>query len=159
MSVLYRGHLPIAPAKQPPDHSPSQRPKTAGASGLSETRAERADLHVIAQQLQLQDHQAGSIEVMGVDEEPCGLQVESRLGAKPADNGHPAIVPLVIDKHLSPEVVVEVDLIPGFGEAGEAFFRRPRPDGVGILGQEDFAADGVIVQEQDPIPSLKSLVH
>jgi hypothetical protein len=158
-SVLSWGRYPIAPAKEPPDHAPGQHTKPARASGLGEDSAERADLDVVAHQLQLQDHQTGSTQVVGVHEKPRGLQVESRLGAEPADNGHPTIVPLVIDENLTSQVMVEVDLIPRLGEAGEALFRRPRPHCVGILGNEDLAADGVIVKEQDPAPSLRSLVH
>ena len=71
-----------------------------------------------------------------MDEEPGFRQVGPRLGTEPAHDGHPAIVSLEIDKDVSPQVMVEVDLIPGLSEVGDAILRRSHPDGVGILGQE-----------------------
>src|SRR5208283_2221618 len=63
---------------------------------------ERADPHLIPHHLQVQNHQAGRIEVVSVDEEPGFRQVGPRLDTEPAHDGHPAIVSLEIDKDVSP---------------------------------------------------------
>ena len=87
------------------------------------------------------------------------LKLYPRLSTEPAHDGHPAIVSLEIDKDVSPQVMVEMDLIPGLGEVGDAILRRLHPDGVGILSQEACAAGGIVVHEQDLRPSLRGLVH
>ena len=104
---------------------------------------------------------------MRVDDEPGGSEVGAGLVAEPADDGHPAIVPLVIDEDLAAEVVIEVDLVPGFGQAAEAFLGgldpgrpgasagRPRRDrgrrrGKGRASKGGRPAGG---RGLDPIPS------
>ncbi len=86
---------------------------------------------------------------MGMDEEPGILQVGSRLLAEPPDHFHPAILILAIDERLSTQVVVQMDLVPGLIEPGEAFGNGRHPGGLGILLEEDLRAPGVVIEEQE----------
>ena len=46
------------------------------------------------------------------------------------------------------EVVIEMDLVPGFFELGEAVGDVLDPDGLWVLGQEDLGAARVVVEKQ-----------
>ena len=87
--------------------------------------------------------------VVAVDEEVRPLQVRVACQAKPSDHGHPTVVAGQVDEVLAPEVVVEMDLVPVLGQARDAIVGGLDPDGVGILGQEDLGARGVVIQEKD----------
>jgi hypothetical protein len=52
----------------------------------------------------------------------------AKFFGKPADDRHPAVVPIVVDEGLAAEVVVEVDLVPGFTQAMETLFGRGDPN-------------------------------
>lgn len=98
--------------------------------------AERAGMDLEAHRLQVQDHHAGRIRVVGMDERPGGLEVRTGLQAKPADDRHPTVVALVVDMPLASQIVVEMDLIPGFFQEGNAPLGRVHPYRYGVLGQE-----------------------
>ena len=52
-------------------------------------------------------------------------------------------------KASPPEVVVEVDLVPGFGEPGEALLDGPDPHGLRAVGCERLGSRGVVIEEKD----------
>ena len=109
--------------------------------------AERAGLDLEARHLQVQGHHAGRIRVVGMHEEPGGLEVRTGLQAKPADDRHPAVVALVVDIPLASQIVVEMDLIPGSSQEGHAPLGRLHPYPFGVLGQEGRSPLGVVVEE------------
>ena len=86
---------------------------------------------------------------MRVDDKLCGQEVLSRLIAKPADDGHPAIFPIMVYEHLTAEVVVKVDLVPGVLQAGQAFLCCFDPGGPGVPSQEIRGPFEVVIEEQD----------
>jgi hypothetical protein len=57
----------------------------------------------------------------------------ARLPAEPADDGHAGIVTIEVDPPLTPEVVVEMDLIPALGQVLQALTGRRHPDRVGMF--------------------------
>ncbi len=73
---------------------------------------------------------------MGVHDEVGRFQVGPRLGAEPAHDGHPTIVALVIDEDLAPQIMVEVDLVPGPAKVGDAFVGRPRQTAPGCSARK-----------------------
>jgi hypothetical protein len=58
------------------------------------------------------------------------------LPAEPADDLHAAVGVDAIHEHLAAEVMVEVDLIPALGEAGQASRDVRYPDRPWMLLQE-----------------------
>ena len=79
---------------------------------------------------------ARAARVVGVDYETRRLQVGPGLLAEPANDGHTRVFPVVVDEVLPSQIMVEVNLIPGFAESDDAVSSRFDPDGVGVLGQE-----------------------
>ena len=90
---------------------------------------------------------------MRVDDEPRGPQMRARRLAEPAHDRHPAVVAVHVHERLAAQVVIEMDLVPGLPEPGQAIRRRPDPDGVGMGGQERGRSPVVVVEEEDP-PAL-----
>lgn len=71
------------------------------------------------------------------------------LLAKPPDNLHAAIGFIHINEDLTTEVVIEVNLIPGFDEPGETLLHCLYPDGLGVFAQERLSTRMVVIQKEN----------
>ena len=89
--------------------------------------AERACLDLETHHLQVQDHHTGRIRVVGMNDKTRVPQVRARLLAKPADDRHPAVGPLVIDQHFPAQVMIEMDLVPRLLQQARCIARRSAP--------------------------------
>ena len=79
-------------------------------------RPERSFVDEIAARLKLERHGAGRAEVVCMDHEQGRLQMRPEFLAKPTDDSHSAVFARMIDERFTAEVVVEVNLIPRFGQ-------------------------------------------
>jgi hypothetical protein len=98
----------------------------------------------------LQDHQEPGERIVSVNDEARLAQVFAGGAAEPADHFHPAVIFIAIDVCLTPQVVIEMNLIPGLGQPRQAVFDGLDPDGRGIFAQEGLGACWVVVKKQEP---------
>jgi hypothetical protein len=110
--------------------------------------SERALLNEVAHRLKLEHHGQRGAWVVGVNHEQGRLEVGAWLLAEPADDRHAAVVAVVVDKVLSSQVMVEVDLVPGFVESADAVGDCLDPHRVGVVGLELDSPIRVVVQEE-----------
>ncbi len=125
-----------------------QNDGSAGGAGFHWPSAEGTCRRGQAHPLELEHHHVGGHAVVAVDDEPRPPQVRARLEGEPADDRHAAVVAGDVDVLLAAEVVVEVDLVPGLGEPGDALGGGRDPDGVGVDGEELLGPGRVVVQEE-----------
>jgi hypothetical protein len=111
--------------------------------------SERAFLDNVAHRLELENHGDGGAGVVGVDHEDRRLEVGAWFVAEPSDDGHAAVVSVVVDEVLTAQIMVEVDLIPGFAESAQAVGNGLDPDRLGVETQELSTARRVVVQEEN----------
>src|SRR5208283_1331491 len=95
---------------------PAEQPASQGSGVRNASRrghdAERACLDLKTHDLEVQNHHTGRIRVVGMNDKTRVPQVRARLLAEPADDCHPAVIPLVIDQHFPAQVMIEMDLVP-----------------------------------------------
>ena len=96
----------------------------------------------------LHDHQKSGDEIVGVDEEQAEAEMFARLLAQPANDLHPAIGTVDRHKLVPPEVVIEMDFVPGLFEPGKAVGDVFHPDRMRVLGQKDLGTARVIIEKQ-----------
>jgi hypothetical protein len=89
---------------------------------------------------------------MSVDNEKGGLKVQARVRAKPSDNGHAAIVAVLIDKMPTLQIMVKVDLVPWFAKRSDAIGSRRDPDCARVLTEELDSTLRIVVKEEDTEP-------
>jgi len=106
-------------------------------------------LDVVAHRPELEGHRNGRARVVRVDHEDGRPEVGARLLAEPADDGHAAVITLVVDELFAPQVVVEVDLVPGLAECADAVGHGLDADRLGIVALEPESPSRVVVQEED----------
>ncbi len=87
----------------------------------------------IAHRLELEPHGERRAGIVSVDDETCGPQMGARFLTDPADDGHAAVFAVVVDEVFASQVMVEVNLIPGFVKCSDAIGDRLDPDCVGII--------------------------
>jgi hypothetical protein len=114
--------------------------------------SERPSDHVEADNLQVQEHHACCIGVVGVHDESSTFQMfdaRARVTQPPYDR-HSAVTTFRRDERLAAEIVIEVHFIPRLPQLLEALVGRLYPHGVRKLGAECRGPDGVVIQEEDP---------
>ena len=70
---------------------------------------------------------------MSVDHENRALKVRARLLTEPADDGHAAIVSVLVDELSAFQIMVQVDFVPWFLKRSDAVGGRLDPDGAGVI--------------------------
>ena len=78
-----------------------------------------------------------------------GPQMGARFLTEPADDGHAAVVAVVVDEVFASQVMVEVDFVPGFVKCSDAIGDRLDANCVSIFSQELDCSNRVVVQEKD----------
>jgi hypothetical protein len=118
--------------------------------GQKEGRVEpkRAELGAVAAGAHLQNHHQARDRVMRVNIKTHLTQMIVRFPAKPADHLHPTIFLAHIDKSFAAQIVIEMDLVPGLTEPGEALRHCSDPDCLRMLAQEVLGSGGVIIEKK-----------
>jgi hypothetical protein len=106
-------------------------------------------LDVVAHRLELENHGDRSARVVCVDNEERRLKVRARYLADPPDDSHAAVFAVVVDEVLAAQVVVEMDLAPGFAKRSDAVGSRLDPDCFRVFSQELGCTRRVVVKEEN----------
>ena len=162
----------LFPGAQPPDPTSQQhgwmsrrfrvlcRGRLVVGEQAGQVDAERAELGPVTARSHLQHHQQARRRSYGCGRRSGSPADGSRFLAQPADDLHAAVVLIHVDECLATQVVIEMDLVPGFDEPD-----RGIPSTVltqtacGILIQECLGPRGVVVQEEKTGGPRRSLFH
>ena len=112
--------------------------------------SKRAELGSVSDRLHLQDHQQSRERIVRVNKKTGRAQMIAPLLAKPPDDLHAAIGFIHVDEDLTTQVVIEMDLVPGFDQPGKTLLHCLNPDGLRVFAQESLRTRGVVIQKENP---------
>ena len=83
-----------------------------------------------------------------MNDEPCFPKLVLLACAQPAHDFHTAIFAERINVNLTSQVMVQVNLVPLFGQLADALLRGEYPHRIGMTVEKDDGSLGVVVEKQ-----------
>jgi hypothetical protein len=111
---------------------------------------------MIASLQQALKHHERGWDIVTMNEKTSISKLIARFGAEPANDFHATIAAAAVHVLLATKVMIQMNLVPGLGETGDAFLRGPDPNRLGMLGQKNLGPVRVIIQEQETEPAQRS---
>jgi hypothetical protein len=102
---------------------------------------------VIAAFVQVLYHIRCGFIIVAMNDEPRFPKLLLNTCAEPTHDFHAAISAERIDVNLTSQVMIQVHLIPLFGQPGYALLRGQYPHGVRVTAKKDDGSLGVIVEK------------
>jgi hypothetical protein len=120
-------------------------------SGIVATRrgcSKSTLLNGVSHRLELEDHRYRGTGVMCMDHKHGRLKVNAWFLTEPANDGHAAIIAVMINVVLTAQIMIEMNLIPWLVKRLDAVNGGLDPDGIGIDAQKFNGPFRVVVQKQ-----------